>query len=143
MPEHRSLSLIQLITLSLSKLSLLQTMASNDNGKRKLQEEVESSMARKRLRLSDDDVGDDNSSDTSKEEIEEEKEEDVSSEQTSMNQLDTSKEKLFAKHGCGMIFRDDKDTTSPSSELCTPESHRRFDEDSSNKDNENDGDFWM
>jgi hypothetical protein len=32
-------------------------MASNDNGKRKLEEEAESSMARKRLRLSDDDTG--------------------------------------------------------------------------------------
>jgi hypothetical protein len=52
-----SFSLVQLITLSLSKLSLLQRMASNDNGKRKLEEEAESSMARKRLRLSDDDTG--------------------------------------------------------------------------------------
>jgi hypothetical protein len=44
-----TLSLIQPITLSLSKLSLLQGMASNDNGKCKLEEEAESSMARKRL----------------------------------------------------------------------------------------------
>jgi hypothetical protein len=45
-------------SLSLSKLSLLQRMASNDNnGKRKLEEEAESLTARKRLRLSDDDDG--------------------------------------------------------------------------------------
>jgi hypothetical protein len=38
------------ITLSLSKLSLLLRMASNDNnGKCKLEEEAESSMMRKRL----------------------------------------------------------------------------------------------
>jgi hypothetical protein len=52
-----------------------------------LEEEAESSMARKRLWLSDDD---DDSSDSSKEE-------EVSSEETSMNQLDTSEEKLQAK----------------------------------------------
>jgi hypothetical protein len=66
MPEHRSLSLIQPITLSLSKLSLLQRMVSNDNGKRKLEEEAESTMARKRLRLFDDDIGNDDSSNSSK-----------------------------------------------------------------------------
>ena len=92
MPEHRSLSLIQPIILSLSKLSLLQRMASNDNGKHKLEEEAESSMVRKRLRLSDDNVGDHNSSDSSEEETEEE----VSLEEMLMNQLDTSEEKLFA-----------------------------------------------
>jgi hypothetical protein len=87
----RSLSLIQPITLSLSKLSLLQRMSSNDNnGKCKLEEEVESSTARKKLRLSDDDVDDDDSSDSPDEETEEE----VSSEETSMNQLNISKEKL-------------------------------------------------
>jgi hypothetical protein len=61
MPERRSLSLVQLITLSLSKLSLLQRMACNDNDKRKLEEEAESLTARKRLRLFDDDASDDDS----------------------------------------------------------------------------------
>jgi hypothetical protein len=117
MPEHRSLSLIQPITLSLSKLSLLQSMASNDNnGKCKL-EEVESSTVRKRLRLSDNDDGDDDSSDSPEEETEEEE---VSSEESSMK-LDTSEEKLLAKQGRDMIFSDDGDTTSPSSEPHTLE----------------------
>jgi hypothetical protein len=50
MSERCLLSLVQLITLSLSKLSLLQRMTSNENkGKRKLEEEAESSTARKRL----------------------------------------------------------------------------------------------
>jgi hypothetical protein len=66
-------------------------MASNDNnGKHKLEKEAESSMARKRLRLSDDNSGDDDSSDSSEEE--------VSSEESSMK-LDTSEEKLLAKRG--------------------------------------------
>jgi hypothetical protein len=56
-----------------------------------------------------------------------------------MNQLDTSEEKLFAKHGRGMIFNDYGDTTSPSSEQRTPKSHRHSEEDSSDNDN----DFWM
>jgi hypothetical protein len=95
MPECHSLSLVQLITLSLSKLSLLQRMTSNDNGMRKLEEEIESSTVRKSLRLSDDDANDDDSSDSPEEETEEklEMEEAVSSEKTSMNQLNTSKEK--------------------------------------------------
>jgi hypothetical protein len=104
-------------------------MASNDNGKRKLEEEVESSMARKRLRLSDVDADDDNSSDSSEE---------VSLEETSMKQLDTSEE-LFTKRGCGMIFSDDGNTTSPSLEPCTPESRWRSDEDNIDDDD----DFWM
>jgi hypothetical protein len=54
-----ALSFVQLITLS---LSLLQRMVSNDNGKHMLEEEAESSMARKRLRPSNDDDGDDDSS---------------------------------------------------------------------------------
>jgi uncharacterized membrane protein YdbT with pleckstrin-like domain len=72
-------------------------MASNENnGKRKLEEEVESSMVKKRLWLSDEDA------DSSEEETEEEEE--VSSEETSMNQLDTSKEKLQTKCAHGVIF---------------------------------------
>jgi hypothetical protein len=83
-------------------------MASNENnGKRKLEEEAESSMVRKRLRLSDEDA------DSSEEE-------EVSSEETSMNQLDTSKEKLQTKCAHGVIFGNDGDTTSPLSEPCTP-----------------------
>jgi hypothetical protein len=66
--QPMALSYVQPITLSLSKLSVLQRMASNDNnGKRKLEEEDESSTARKRLWLSHDNAGDDNSSDSPKE----------------------------------------------------------------------------
>jgi hypothetical protein len=53
-----ALSFVQPITLS---LSLLQRMASNENGKSKLEEEVKSLMARKTLLPSDDDGGDDDS----------------------------------------------------------------------------------
>jgi hypothetical protein len=105
----------------------------------KLEEEVKSSMVRKRLRLSDDDTGDDDSSDSLEEETEEEEEE-VSSEETSMNQHDTSEEKLFTKRGRGMIFSDDGDTTSHLSKPRTPKSHRCSDEDNNNED---DDDFWM
>jgi hypothetical protein len=138
MPERCSLSLVQPISLSLSKLSLLQRIASNDNGKCKLEEEVESSMTRKRLRLSDDDTSDDDSSDSPEEEMEEEEEteEEVSSEEMSMSQLNTSKEKLFAKRGPDMIFSDDGDTTSPSSKPRTPKSHRRSNEDDNDEDND-------
>jgi hypothetical protein len=70
MPKRHSLSLVQLITLSFSKLSLLQGMASYDNnGKRKLELEAESLMVRKRLRLYGDDAGDDDSSDWPEEEV--------------------------------------------------------------------------
>jgi hypothetical protein len=128
MPEHHLLSLVQLITLSLSKLSLLQRMASNDNGKHKLEEEVESLTKRKRLRLFDDDSSDDDSSDSLEEE--------VSSEETSTNQLNTSEEKLFAKCARGS---NDGDTTPLSSEPRTPKSCRHFNVESSD-DND---DFWM
>jgi hypothetical protein len=133
MPEHCSHSLVQPITLSLSKLFLLQKMASTDNGKRKLEEEVESSPARKRLQLSDDEANDDGSCRSLEEETEE-MEEEVSSEEMSMKQLDTAEEKLFAKRSRDMIFSDDDDTTSPSSKPRTPESHRRSNEDSSDED---------
>jgi hypothetical protein len=112
-------------------------MASNDNDKRKLEEEAEPSTVRKRLQLSDKDGGDDDFSDSPEEETEYE----VSSEESSMK-LDTSEEKLLAKCGRGMIFSDDGNTTSPSSEPRTPESHWRSDEDSSDED-DNDDDFWM
>jgi hypothetical protein len=50
-----------------------------------MEEETESSMARKWLWLSDDDGGDDDSSDSLEEEVGEEAEEEVSLEETSMN----------------------------------------------------------
>jgi hypothetical protein len=45
MPEHHSLSLVEAITLSLSKLPLFHRMASNNNSKCKMEEEAESSRA--------------------------------------------------------------------------------------------------
>jgi hypothetical protein len=91
-----------------------------------LEEEADSSMVRKRLRLSNDDTSDDDSSDSPEEE--------VSSEETSMNQLDTSEKKLQAKRARGIIFGNNDDTTWPSSEPRTPESHRCSDEDTSDDD---------
>jgi hypothetical protein len=88
-----------------------------------------STIARKMQRLSDDDSGDNDSSDSPKEETEE----NVSSEETSMNQLDTSVEKLFANRACSS---DDGDTTLPSSEPHTPESHRCSDELSNDNDDD-------
>jgi hypothetical protein len=76
-------------SLPLSKL--LQRMASNDNDKRKMKEEVESSTVRKRLRHTN--GGDDDSSDSPEEE-----------EETSMNQLNTSEEKLYAMCTHGYLF---------------------------------------
>jgi 23S rRNA maturation-related 3'-5' exoribonuclease YhaM len=60
-------------------------MTSNDNDKLKMEEEAETSTVSKRLWHTDDD----DSSDSPEEE--------VSSEETSMNQLDTSEDKLFAR----------------------------------------------
>jgi hypothetical protein len=58
-------SLIQPITLSLTTLSVIKRMASNDNnGKRKMEEEDETSVVRKRLWLSNDNGGNDDSSDS-------------------------------------------------------------------------------
>jgi hypothetical protein len=68
-------------------------------------------------------------------------EEEVSLEESSMNQVDTSKDKLVAKHDSGLFFGDDGDTTSPLSEPRTPEapsSRVRSDPDDSDDD-----DFWM
>jgi hypothetical protein len=137
-----ALSFIQPITLS---PSLLQRMASNDDGKCKMEEEVESSMARKWLQLSDDDGGDDDSFDSQKEEPEEEETEEevvVSSEEMSMNQLDTS-EKLYARCAYDILFTNDGDTPSTSSEPRTPESHQCSDKESSNDDDDDDDTFWM
>jgi hypothetical protein len=61
-----TLSLIELITISLSKLPLLHRMASNDNRKCMIEEEAESSTTvRKCLRHTDDDGGDNDSSESS------------------------------------------------------------------------------
>jgi hypothetical protein len=68
--------------------------------------------------------------------------EEVSSKETSMNQLDASEEKLFAKRDRSMIFSDDGDNTSPSLEPRTPKSGQHSDEESSDEDDDND-DFWM
>jgi hypothetical protein len=131
-----SLSLIEPITLFLSKLLLLQRMASNgNNGKHKMEEEAESSTTRKRLWLSGDDGGDGDSSDLPEEEVVEE----VSSVEMLMNQLDTSEEKLYARRAHGILFDDDGDTPLMSSEPRTPESCWRSDEESSDDDD----DFWM
>jgi hypothetical protein len=92
-------------------------MASNDNGKGKLEEEAKSLTVRKWLRLSDDDGSDDDSSDSPEEETDEEE---ASSEESSMNQLDTSEEKLLVKCRHGIIFGECGDTTSPLSEPHTP-----------------------
>jgi hypothetical protein len=108
-------------------------MASNDNGKHKFEEEVKSSMVRKRLQLSDDAGSDDDSSNSAEEE--------VPSEESSMNQLCTSEDKLLVKCGRGIVFGDDSDTTSPSSEPLTPEmlsSHVHSDPDSSDDDDDDD-----
>jgi hypothetical protein len=121
-------------------------MASNDNNDKRKLEEAEISVERKRLWLSNDDGSNDDSSnsqheDTEEEEEVEETEEEVSSEESSMNQVDTSEDKLVSKHGSGLFFSDDGDTTSPSSEPCTletPSNHVRSDPDDSNDDN-----LWM
>jgi hypothetical protein len=63
MPECRSLSLIEPITLSLSKLPLLHRMASNGNNKHKMEEAESSTVVRNCLRHTDDDDRDDDSSD--------------------------------------------------------------------------------
>jgi hypothetical protein len=111
-------------------------MAFNDDGKRKM-EEAESSMVRKRLRLSNDDGSEDDSSDSS-----DSPEEEVSSEETLMNQLNTSEEKLYARCAHDILFNDNCDTPSTSLEPCTLESHRRSDEESSDDDDDDD-DFSM
>jgi hypothetical protein len=129
----RSLSLVEPITLSLSELPLLHRMASNDNGKRKMEEAESSMAARKRLRHTNDDGGDEDSSDSLEEELLLEEEEEVSS-----MKLDTSKEKLYSRHAHDYLFGDNGDTPSTSSDTPpTQESRRRSDEESSNDDD------WM
>jgi hypothetical protein len=58
-----------------------------------------------------------------------------------MNQLDNSEEKLFARRAHSMLFDDDSDTPSTSSEPHTPENRGRSGEESSDKDDDND--FYM
>jgi hypothetical protein len=63
-----------------------------------------------------------------------------------MNQLNTSKKELYARCAHGILFSDDSDTPSTSSEPHTPEGHRRSDEESrddDNDDDDDDDDFWM
>jgi hypothetical protein len=132
-------------SLPLSKLPLLQRMASNDNDQCKMEEEAESSMTRKHLQHIDDHGGDDDSFDSSDSPDEEppeeepEEEEEVSLEEISVNQLDTSEEKLYARRAHGILFKDNNDTPSTSSESPpTWESHRRSDEESRDDDNDDD-----
>jgi hypothetical protein len=103
-----------------------------------LEQEVESSAVRKRLWLSNDDGGDD-SSDESEEETEE-----VSLEESSMNQLDTSEEKLMANRSHDLFFSDDGDTSSLESEPRTPEmSSSRMRSDPNGSDNNDDDDYLV
>jgi hypothetical protein len=106
-------------------------------------------MARKRLWHIDNDGGDDDSSDSSNspeeepKEEEEETEAEVSSKEMSMRQLNTSEEKLYARHAHGYLFSDNGDTPSMSPDTPpTPEIRRCSDEGSSNDDDDDD-DFWM
>jgi hypothetical protein len=112
--------------------------SNNNNDQRKVEEEVESSaVARKRLRLSDNDSSNETSG-----ELEEETEEEVSSEESSMNQLDPSEEKLMAKRSCGFFFSNDSDTSLTESEPGStemPSSYVHSDPNSS--DNDDDDDF--
>jgi hypothetical protein len=68
----------------------------NKNRKRKVEEEaVYSAAVRKRLRFSGDNGGDDSSGESVEETEEAEETKDVSSEESSMNQLNTCEEKLM------------------------------------------------
>jgi hypothetical protein len=58
-----------------------------------------------------------------------------------MNQVNTSEDKLVAKHGSVLFFGDDADTTSPSSVPCTPETPSSCVR--SNPNGSDDDDFWM
>jgi hypothetical protein len=54
------------------------------------------------------------------------------------DQLNTFEEKLQVKRTRGIIFGDDGDTTSPSSETRTPESRQCSKEDNNDDDDDND-----
>jgi hypothetical protein len=73
-------------------------------------------------------------------EEEAEVEDEVSLEEMLRNQLNTC-EKLFVRRAHGMLFGDDGDAPSVSSEPRTPESRRHSDKESSADDD--DDDFWM
>jgi hypothetical protein len=112
-------------SLPVSKIPLLQRMASNDNDKHKMEEEVESSTARKRLWHTNDNGRDDDSSNSLEKELPEEEteeEEEVSFQKTSMNQYFTSEEKLYARCAHIILFKDDGDTPSMSSTTHTGKS---------------------
>jgi hypothetical protein len=118
-------------------------MASNDNNKRKIEEAESSVVVMKRLRFSDDDRCDNSSGELEEKELEVEMEEEVSSEESSMNQLNTLKEKLMAKHGHDLFFSNDGNTSSMESEPHSPETHSsRVCSDPDNSDDDDD-DFWM
>jgi hypothetical protein len=105
-------------------------MAFNDDSKWKIEEEAESSMVKKRLWLSNDDGGDNDSFDSPEEE------EEVSSEEMLMNQLDSSEDKVYDRHAPGILFSDNGNTPSTSSQPRTPESRQCSDEESSDDDDE-------
>jgi hypothetical protein len=77
------------------------------------------------------------------EEDEEETKEDISSEESSMNQFDTSEEKLLAKHGRSLFFGDDSDTTSLSLEPRTPDMPSNCVRSILNGNDEDDDNFCM
>jgi hypothetical protein len=99
--------------------------------------------------FSDDDGSDDSSSESEEEtepetEEEETAEEEVSFEESSMNLVDTSEEKLMAKRGHGLLFSDDGDTSSTESDPHSPEmpSSRVRSDPNCNDDNDDDDDFY-
>jgi hypothetical protein len=76
-------------------------MTSNDNNKHKYDEEVESTVATKRQRIGDDGSDDSSFDESSKETTEAEMEDkEVCSEEESMNQPDSSEDKLMGKRAC-------------------------------------------
>jgi hypothetical protein len=140
-PFALSLSLVEPITLSLSKLPLLHRMASNNNGKRKMEVEAKSStVVRKRLQHTDDDDSSDSPEEEPPQEEPEEEEEETEEElslEVSLMKLDTSKEKLYARRARGYPFDDDGDTPSTSPDTPpTPESRWSSDEESSDDDDD-------
>jgi hypothetical protein len=144
--SHQQSITLSLYTLSHPPITIShQTMASNDN-KRKAKEDTEFSATMKKRLPFFDDEGDDNSFGELEEETEAEAqtEEEVSSKESSMNQLDTFEEKLMAKCGRSLLFSDDDPSSSTESEsrsLGMPSSHVCSDPDGS--DNDDVDDFWM
>jgi hypothetical protein len=106
-------------------------------------------MARKRLWHIDNDGGDDDSSDSSNspeeepKEEEEETEAEVSSKEMLMRQINTSEEKLYARHAHGYLFSDNGDTPSMSPDTPPTLEIRRCSDEGSSNDDDDDDDFWM